>query len=83
MQYENYKQRNIASYTSLAGGTTKQSSQKTQGNCRLLHSVRNDGVLNEAAYQTNISKKICKHRSENGWCSKTQRVCALLKNNLN
>lgn len=38
-----------------------------------------DASLNVgAAQQLNLSVKVCKHRNENGWCSKSRRQCPLL-----
>jgi len=39
---------------------------------------RNDVLLPDQSGETNLLKKECKHRSEDGWCSKTQQKCPLL-----
>jgi len=39
---------------------------------------RNDFLLRDQSGETNLLKKQCKHRREDGWCSKTHRECPLL-----
>ncbi len=30
------------------------------------------------SFEPTVSKKVCKHRNENGWCTKTQQECVLV-----
>lgn len=51
-----------------------------------IHSNKQDLSLlisrNRPVYKkSSIEEKSCKHRNENGWCTRTQRQCPLL--NLN